>query len=124
MRAPAIRSLVEAGAIQLSLFDQCDLAEVTSPDYPGERLVMCRNPLLAEERARKRQALLDQTEKKLLPIQARVRRAKRRLRGKDKIALAVGAVINRYKVAKHFDITISDDDVSFTATQRSWKARA
>src|SRR5215831_3417591 len=84
LRAPAIRGLVEAGAIQLSLFDQCDLAEVTSPDYPDERLVVCRNPLLAEERTRKRQALLDQTEKKLLPIQARVRRAKRPLRGKDK----------------------------------------
>jgi hypothetical protein len=93
LRAPAIRSLVEAGAIQLSLFDQCDLAEVTSPDYPGKRLVVCRNPLLGEERTRKRQALLDQTEKKLLPIQARVRRAKRPLRGKDKIALAVGAVM-------------------------------
>src|SRR5262245_45628868 len=81
LRAPAIRGLVEAGAIQLSLFDQCDLAEVTSPDYPGERLVVCRNPLLAEERARKRQALLDQTEKKLLPIQARVRRAKKAIAG-------------------------------------------
>jgi len=114
LRAPAIRGLVEAGAIQLSLFDQCDLAEVTSPDYPDERLIMCRNPLLMEERSRKRQALLDQTEKKLLPIQARVRRAKRPLRGTDKIALAVGAVLDRYKVAKHFDITITDDDISFT----------
>src|SRR5215467_2990572 len=124
LRAPAIRSLVEAGTIQLSLFDQCDLAEITSPDYPGERLIVCRNPLLAEERTRKRQALLDQTEKKLLPIQARVRRAKRRLRGKDKIALAVGAVINRYKVAKHFDITISDADVSFTRNAERINAEA
>src|SRR5215813_4112477 len=71
LRAPAIRSLAEAGTIQLSLFDQRDLAEITSPDYPGERLIVCRNPLLAEERTRKRQALLDATEKKLLPIQAR-----------------------------------------------------
>src|SRR5262245_15791090 len=110
LRAPAIRSLVEAGAIQLSLFDECDLAEITSPNYPCDRLVVCRNPLLAEERARKRQALLDQTEKKLLPIQTRVRRAKRPLSGKDKIALAVGAVINRFKVGKHFEITIRDDD--------------
>ena len=124
LRAPAIRSLVEAGTIQLSLFDQCDLAEITSPDYPGERLIVCRNPLLAEERTRKRQALLDATEKKLLPIQARVRRAKRPLRGKDKIALAVGAVINRYKVAKHFDITISDDDVSFTRNAEQINAEA
>jgi len=124
LRAPAIRSLVEAGAIQLSLFDQCDLAEITSPDYPGERLVICRNPLLAEERTRKRQALLDQTEKKLLPIQARVRRAKRPLRGKDKIALAVGAVINRYKMAKHFHVAISDDDVSFERNVEQIRAEA
>jgi transposase len=77
-----------------------------------------------EERSRKRQALLDQTEKKLLPIQARVRRAKRSLRGKDKIALAVGAVLNRYKVAKHFDITISDDDFSFTRNIEQINAEA
>ena len=113
LRAPAIRSLVEAGAIQLSLFDNRDLAEITSPDYPGERLMVCRNPLLAEERTRKRLALLDATEKKLAPIQARVRRAKKPLRGKDKIALAVGAVLNRYKMAKHFAVTITDDDFSF-----------
>jgi transposase len=113
LRAPAIRSLAEAGAIQRSLFDECDLAEITSPDYPDERLVVCRNPLLAEERTRKRQALLDATEKKLLPIQARARRAKRPLRGKDRIALTVGAVINRYKMGKHFDITITDDDLSY-----------
>jgi transposase len=113
LRAPAIRSLVEAGAIQLSLFDQRDLAEITSPDYPGERLVICRNPLLAEERARKRGELPDATQKKLLHIQVRVRRDKKPLRGKEKIALAVGAVINRYKMAKHFDRTISDDDFTF-----------
>ena len=113
LRAPAIRSLAEAGAIQLSLFDDRDLAEITSPDYPGERLVVCRNPLLAEERARKRLALIDATEKKLIPIQARVRRAKKPLRGKDKIALAVGAVVNRYKMAKHFVLTITDEDFSF-----------
>jgi hypothetical protein len=113
LRAPAIRSLVEAGAIQLSLFDARDLAEISAPDYPGERLVVCRNPMLADERARKRGELLDATEKKLIPIQARVRRAKKPLRGKDKIALAVGAVIDRYKMAKHFALTITDDDVTF-----------
>ncbi len=113
LRAPAIRSLAEAGAIQLSLFDQRDLAEITSPDYPGERLVACRNPLLADERARKRRELLDATEEDLLHIQARVRRAKKPLRGKDKIALAVGAVVNHYKMAKHFDVTITDTDLSF-----------
>ena len=113
LRAPAIRSLAEAGTIQLSLFDQRDLAEITSPDYPGERLVACRNPLLADERARKRRDLLDATERELLHIQARVRRQKRSLRGKDKIALAVGAVVNHYKMAKHFDVTITDTDLSF-----------
>jgi hypothetical protein len=114
LRAPAIRSLVEAAAIQLSLFDQRDLAEIASPDYPGERLVVCRNPLLAEERARKRRDLLDATEKKLIPIQTRVRRAKKPLRGKDKIALAVGRVIDHYKMAKHFTVVIADDDLTFT----------
>jgi len=113
LRAPAIRSLAEAGAIQLSLFDQRDLAEITSPDYPGERLVACRNPLLADERARKRRELLDATERELLHIQARVRRQKRSLRGKDKIALAVGAVVNHYKMAKHFDVTITDKNLTF-----------
>ena len=113
LRAPAIRSLAEAGALQLSLFDERDLAEITAPDYPGERLVACRNPMLADERARKRGELLDATEKKLTHIQTRVRRAKRPLRGKDKIALAVGAVINRYKMAKHFAVTITDSDVTF-----------
>jgi hypothetical protein len=83
LRAPAIRSLAEAGTIQLSLFDQRDLAEIASPDYPGERLVACRNPLLADERARKRRDLLDATERELLHIQARVRRQKRALRGRE-----------------------------------------
>jgi transposase len=108
LRAPAIRSLAEAGALQLSLFDQRDLAEITSPNYPNERLIVCRNPLLAEERARKRRELLAATEQELLAIQARVQRDKRPLKGKDKIALAVGAVINHYKMAKHFDLTITD----------------
>ena len=94
LRAAAIHSLVETGSIQLSLFDQRDLAEVSSPDYPEERLILCRNPLLADERSRKRRELLDATEQDLREIQARVRRAKRPLRGKEKIGLAVGAVLN------------------------------
>ncbi len=112
LRAPQIASLAAQGAIQLSLFDERDLAEIASPDYPGERLIVCRNPLLAEERARKRRELLDATEQVLLKIQARARRAKRPLRGKDKIALAVGAVVNRYKMAKHFELTITDTDLT------------
>ena len=113
LRAPAIRALVEAGAIQLSLFDERDLAEIASPDYPGERLMVCRNPLLAEERARKRGELLDATEKKLTAIAASVQRARKPLRGKDKIALAVGRVIDHYKMAKHFTVAISDDGLTF-----------
>jgi transposase len=124
LRAPAIRSLVEAGAIQLSLFDERDLAEITAPDYPGERLVACRNPLLADERARKRAELLDATEQKLVSIQTRVRRAKKPLRGKDKIALAIGAVIDHYKMAKHFDVTIADDDVAFARNSAQINAEA
>ena len=124
LRAPAIRGLAEAGTIQLSLFDQRGLAEVSSPDYPGERLVACRNPLLADERARKRGELLDATEQDLLDIQARVRRGKRPLRGQDKIALAVGAVVNHYKVAKHFAVTITDDDLTFERKNEQIDAEA
>ena len=114
LRAPAIQSLVQTGALQPSLFDERDLAEITSPDFPGERLVACRNPLLTDERTRKRNALLDATEKDLLKLQERVQRTKMALRGKDKIALKVGATIDKYKMAKHFDVTITDTDLSFT----------
>lgn len=124
LRAPAIRILAEAGTIQLSLFDERDLAEISSPDYPGERLVACRNPLLADERARKRRELLVATEQELLDVQARVRRRKRPLRGKDKIALAVGAVINHYKMAKHFAVTITDDDLTFERKNEQIDAEA
>jgi hypothetical protein len=124
LRAPAVRSLVEAGAIQLSLFDRRDLAEITTPDYPDERLVVCRNPLLADERARKRRELLDATEKKLIPIAARVRRANKPLRGKDKIGLAVGRVINHYNMAKHFVLGITDDDLTFIRNTAQIEAEA
>jgi hypothetical protein len=102
LRAPAIRSLAAAGSIQLSLFDQRDLAEIASPEYPNERLIVCRNPLLAEERARKRRELIEATEKKLAAVQQRVRRSNRPLRGQDKIGVAVGRVKDHYKMAKHF----------------------
>src|SRR5947208_10221859 len=124
LRAPAIHSLVEAGSIRLSLFDQRDLAEVSSPDYPGERLIVCRNPLLADERSRKRRELLDATEQDLREIQARVRRAKRALRGKEKIGLAVGAVLNHYKVGKHFDLEITDADLTFERKTEQINAEA
>jgi Transposase DDE domain len=124
LRAPAIRSLVGAGALQLSLFDDRDLAEIESPDYPGERLVVCRNPWLAAERARKRAELLDATEDKLRQIQAKVRRPRRPLQGADRIGIAVGAVVDRYRMAKHFAITITDDDLGFARKHEAIAAEA
>ena len=99
--------------IERSLFDTQDMAEVTSPEYPGERLVVCRNPLLAEERARTREELLKATEKELAKIAAATRRAKRPLRGSAAIGLRVGKVINRYKVGKHFVRDITDTSFSY-----------
>jgi hypothetical protein len=113
LRAPAIRTLVEAGALQMSLFDQRDMAAITSPDYPGERLIVCRNPDLARERTRKREDLLAATEADLAVIAAAVRRARNPLRGEAEIALKVGAVVNRHKVAKHFELSIGDASFSF-----------
>ena len=106
LRGPAIRKLVESGAVQLSLFDERDLVEIRADAHPGERLMVCRNPLLAERRARKRAELLDATEKLLAPIAAATRRKKRRLEGGDKIGERVGKVIGRYKMAQHFEWTI------------------
>ena len=124
LRAPQIKALVAADALQLSLFDEQDLAEITSPDYPGERLVCCRNPNLAEQRARKRQDLLAATEKQLAPIAAATTRARRPLRGQDKIALKVGKVINHYKMAKHFTIDITDEAFTFSRNQDNIAAEA
>jgi transposase len=124
LRAPQVKALVEQDAIQLSLFDEHNLFEVAHPDYPGERLVCCRNPQLAAERARKRQALLAATETELDKIAAATRRAKRPLRGKDKIALRVGKVIDRYKVAKHFTTEIDDDAFRFSRHQDKIAAEA
>jgi hypothetical protein len=114
LRAPQINALVNDGALQLSLFDEQNLLEISHPDYPGERLVCCYNPALADERARKRGELLAATEKELDKIAAATARARRPLRGKDKIALRVGTVRNHYKMAKHFDLQISDDSFTFT----------
>lgn len=113
LRAPSIRALVEEGAFQLSLFDERDLAEVTSPEFPDERLVVCRNPLLAGERARKRQDLLAATEADLRKVAAKVNRRRQPLRGAAEIGIAAGAVLNRHKVAKHFILAITDDTFTF-----------
>jgi Transposase DDE domain len=111
LRAPAIQALVVSGALQLSLFDQRDLAEITHPDYPGERLIVCKNPFLAEERTRKRGELLEMTERELAQIAAATTRAKRPLRGQAHIALRVGKVLGRRKVGKHFTLEITDTRV-------------
>ena len=113
LRAPTIRKLVAAGTVTPSLFDQRDLAEVTSEDFPGERLIVCRNPLLAAERQRKRHELLAATEKELEPIVAATRRRNDPLRGAANIGIRVGKVINHYKVAKHFVTTITDESFTF-----------
>lgn len=113
LRAAQIRKLVESGSLQLSLFDEQDLGEITTPVYPGERLVVCRNPVLAEERARKREELLKATERELQKIVDATCRPKRRLKGKGKIALKVGKVINKFKVGKHFHLTFGEEEFSF-----------
>lgn len=117
LRAPAIKKLASAGILQLSLFDHRDLAEISHPDFPGERLVACYNPLLAEERARKRPELLAATEKELEKIAQAARRQKRPLRGKQNIGLRVGKVLNRYKMGKHFQVQIEDDSFSYQRKQ-------
>lgn len=113
LRAPAIHQLVEGGALQLSLFDARDLAEIESPEYPEERLIVCRNPLLAEERAEKRETLLQATERELDRIVAATERPKRRLKGQDRIGLRVGKIVNRFKVRKHFILTITEAGFSY-----------
>lgn len=114
LRAPAIQALAaEGGPLQLSLFDDRDMAEIASPDYPGERLVVCRNPLLAQERARTRADLIGATENDLAKIRAATTRPRNPLRGEAKIALKVGAVLGRRKVAKHFRRTVTEETFDF-----------
>ena len=113
LRSAAIRDLVESGSLQMSLFDQRDLAEIRSPEYPTERLVACFNPLLAEERKRKRQALLEATGKELERISKQVARRTKKPLGKDEIGKKVGKVIDRFKVGKHFTVTIEEHRFSF-----------
>jgi Transposase DDE domain len=123
LRAPAIKKLMaEDGPLQLSLFDEQDLAEITSPDFPGERLIACRNPVLAADRARTRDELLAVTEKLLTPLIARVRAG--RLTGAGPIGVEVGKVITRYKTGKHFHLAITDDSLTVTRRQDRIDAEA
>jgi Transposase DDE domain len=111
LKAPQIKALADSGQLQLSLFDEVNLAEITSADYPDERLVVCRNPLIATERARKREELLAATERDLEQIAQRVARGT--LEGADQIGLAVGPALKRYRVKKHFDVQITDTSFTF-----------
>ena len=124
LRAPQVKALVRDGALQLELFDQMDLAEISSPDYPGERLVACKNPFLEAERARKRESLLQATEADLEKIAAAVARERRPLRGADTIALRADRVLRRRKVAKHFTTGISDEHFSYARNEESIAAEA
>jgi hypothetical protein len=123
LRAPAIKKLMaDDGPLQLSLFDEQDLAEITSPDFPGERLIACRNPVLAAERARTREDLLAATEKLLAPVIARV--AAGRLAGAAKIGVEVGKVISKHKTGKHFEVSITDDRLTVARRQAQIDAEA
>lgn len=124
LRSPEIKSLVQTGAIQLGLFDEKDLFEITHPDYEGERLVAAKNPFLAEERARRREELLAATERELEKIAVAVFRTRRPLRGTDAIALRVGKVLDRYKMAKHFTIEIGEASFRFSRKEEQIAAEA
>jgi len=117
LRTEGIRKLREAGAIQMSLFDTQDLAEVTSEHFPDERLVVCRNPALAEERVRKREELLKATERHLEPIRLATLRTRNPLRGEQTIGLRVGKVIGKHKMSKHFDLTITENSFTYTRNE-------
>jgi hypothetical protein len=124
LRAPQVKKLARGGDLQLTLFDQTDLAEISSPDFPGERLVACKNPFLEAERARKRESLLAATEADLEKITAACARARRPLRGRDTIAVRVDRVLRRRKVAKHFTVDIADDSFSYARDPDSITAEA
>lgn len=124
LRAPAIKRLAAQGAVSRSLFDDADLAEIHSEDFPGERLVVCRNPILAEERARKREDLLRATEKEFEKIAVATRRTRQRLSGADKIGLRVGKVRNKYKVGKHFDLEITATSFQYSRKEEQIREEA
>jgi Transposase DDE domain len=124
LRAPQVKKLVRGGDLQLTLSDQTDLAEITSPDFPGERLVACKNPFLEAERARKRESLLAATEADLAKIAAACARARAPLRGTDKIAVRADRILSRRKVAKHFTVDIGDDSIRYARDQDSITAEA
>jgi len=124
LKAPSIRKIMEDEQIDRSLFDKQDLAEITCPDFPGERLIVCHNPLLEQKREKTRQELLAATEKQLEKIKKAVSRKRKPLQGVKEIGIAVGKVINKYKVAKHFKITITENFISWQRKAESIESQA
>ena len=124
LNAASIAKLERCGSIQLSLFDDLDLASITHPDYPDERLIVCRNPELAKRRSKRREALLQATETLLAEIIKKVERKNKPLRGKDTIGVAVGKIINKKKMAKHFNLTIGDDTFAFERNEEKIRTEA
>ncbi len=124
LRSHAIRSLVESGQLQRSLFDQTDLAEIRAPEFPGERLIACFNPLLATERGRKREEMLQATEKALVRLEAEVKRRKKTLLGKAEIGVKAGRVLGRFKMGKHFTLTIADGVFAWARREESIRREA
>jgi hypothetical protein len=124
LRAPAIAKLLERGSFQLSLFDERDMAEIVDPAFPGERLIVCKNPLLAQERGRKRRELLEATERELKRVSAAVSRPTRPLRGRERIGLRVGKVLGRFKMSKHFKLVIEDDSFLWDRNEAAIAAEA
>ena len=124
LRSPSIAKLRDQGRLQASLFDTKNLAEITAPDFPGERLIVCRNPVLAARRARKREELLSATEKNLQKVVEAVQRPKNPLRGKDKIALRVGKMIDKHHVGKHFDLSFEDDRFTWSRNEEKIREEA
>lgn len=124
LRSPQIKELVHSGSIQLSLFDTCDMAEINHPDYAGERLIVCHNPLLEAKRGKSREELLLATEKELEKVTRATSRTTRPLAGKDKIGLRVGKVLGRFKMAKHFEIEIEEESFTYRRNETSIKEEA
>jgi transposase len=124
LRSPRIKELVRSGSLQLSLFDTCDMAEITHPDYAGERLIVCHNPLLEAQRGRKREELLLATERELEKVARATSRKTRPLKGKDKIGLRVGKVLDRFKMAKHFEIAIEEESFTYQGNETSIQEEA
>ena len=124
LTSAAVRGLLEGGALQLSLLDETNLAEITSPDYPGERLMVCHNPLLEEERGRKRRELLEATDKALAKVSKQVQRRTKKPLKEAEISLKVGKALGRYKMGKHFLYTIGEGKFQWSRREQTIEEEA